>query len=147
MSFKISAHNHFNTNTESDKPLPKPHTSIPRRDSRVSFADTNGQLDSASTKYDDEKETDYHNGRLSMADLISNAGVTNQSLLQKYTSCRWVTTYMCFAVILLTMTLRQCMSIAIVCMAGNDVTEDGDVNVTQSLLGNQSDIVKTTDVS
>ncbi|KAJ8320098.1 hypothetical protein KUTeg_001685 [Tegillarca granosa] len=54
--------------------------------------------------------------RSSIAPLTNNK---KETLYEKYTSCRWIVTYLLFILLTLSVTLRQSMSMALVCMTQN----------------------------
>ncbi|KAK3104543.1 hypothetical protein FSP39_004610 [Pinctada imbricata] len=115
-------------------------SNLPRTESRVSFAESEKRY-----TYDPNKPS--RNGSIasgsdkrqpSTGDLLDSIDISNQTMVQKYASCRWTTTYMCFGSIMLSVMLRQCMSMAIVCMENNNIL----LTTNQSLGGNRSDSYK-----
>ena len=55
---------------------------------------------------------------------------TSESACERYTSCRWVLAYMGGMMTLLMMCLRNCISMAIVCISNTRYVEKADMNST-----------------
>ncbi|XP_062571560.1 sialin-like [Saccostrea cucullata] len=86
---------------------------LTKRSSTVSFTKqihTNGREHQGSV-------TSFRNS--STAPLYSSKELLKQGLVEKYTSCRWMVTFSCFIIVTCSIMLRQCMSMAVVCMESN----------------------------
>ncbi|XP_062574507.1 uncharacterized transporter slc-17.2-like, partial [Saccostrea cucullata] len=86
---------------------------LTKRPSTVSFTNeihTNGREHQGSV-------TSFRNS--STAPLYSSKELLKQGLVEKYTSCRWMVTFSCFIIVTCSIMLRQCMSMAVVCMESN----------------------------
>ena len=58
---------------------------------------------------------------------------TTESTCEQYTSCRWVLAYMGGMMTLLMMCLRNCISMAIVCISNTRYVEKADMNSTTGI--------------
>ena len=58
---------------------------------------------------------------------------TSESACERYTSCRWVLAYMGGMMTLLMMCLRNCISMAIVCISNTRYVEKADMNSTTGI--------------
>ncbi|XP_022344205.2 sialin-like [Crassostrea virginica] len=81
--------------------------------------------------------TNGRNGSLiarnsSTAPLYTPKELLKQSLIEKYTSCRWLVTFTCFITVTCSIMLRQCISMVVVCMESNYEAGQYDVMTNHS---------------
>nr|XP_022344205.1 sialin-like [Crassostrea virginica] len=68
----------------------------------------------------------------STAPLYTPKELLKQSLIEKYTSCRWLVTFTCFITVTCSIMLRQCISMVVVCMESNYEAGQYDVMTNHS---------------